>query len=107
MPLAAPHDRHFDTSVTPAAMRKATMAVLHTSDSKTVKNDLQIFVGLVDRYPYSTDVNRGLSIDTARLDVVIGANTDSVVDRRAVFVPLLPRIRVLYRRESPTTAGLK
>mmetsp|Transcript_8224 Transcript_8224/g.11840 ORF Transcript_8224/g.11840 Transcript_8224/m.11840 type:complete len:88 (-) Transcript_8224:209-472(-) len=87
-------------------MRNATMAVLHTSDSKTAKNDLQIFVGLVvDRYPYSTDVNRGLSIDTARLDVVIGASTDSAVDRRAVFVPLL--ILILYRREFPTTSGLK
>lgn len=64
------------------------MAVLNTSDSKTAKNDLQIFVGLVDRYPYSTGVNRGLSIDTARLDVVIGANTDSAVARNAVFVPL-------------------
>lgn len=82
------------------------MAVLHTSDSKTAKNDLQIFVGLVvDRYPYSTDVNRGLSIDTARLDVVIGASTDSAVDRRAVFVPL--PILILYRREFPTTSGLK
>lgn len=96
-PLIAPPVRHFDNSVTPAAMRNATMAVLNTSDSKTAKNDLQIFVGLVDRYPYSTGVNRGLSIDTARLDVVIGANADSTVDRKAVFAPL-PLI-ALRRRE--------
>ena len=64
------------------------MAVLNTSDNKTAKNDLQIFVGLVDRYPYSIGVNRGLSIDTARLDVVIGANADSAEDRKAVFAPL-------------------
>lgn len=105
MPVAAPPVRHFDNSVTPAAMRNATKAVLHTSDSKTAKNDLQIFVGLVDRYPYSIGVNRGLSIDTARLDVVIGFNTDSAVDRRAVFVPL--PMRLLYWREFPTTSGLK
>ena len=81
------------------------MAVLNTSDSKTAKNDLQIFVGLDDRYVYSIGVNRGLSIDTARLDVVIGANADSAVDRRAVFAPLPPI--ELYRREFPTTSGLK
>jgi hypothetical protein len=46
---AAPPARHFDSSVTPAAMRNATMAVLNTSDSKTARNDLQIFVGLDDR----------------------------------------------------------
>lgn len=66
---------NFGTNVNPTARRNATRAVLHTSDSKTVRNLDQKLLEAGVRYVYSTGDRSGLSSDTARLDTDIMGGT--------------------------------